>query len=216
MDYLRGGDADTFREVLETLRENYPHDAYYSQMNFLGTHDTPRILTVLGANEVPQDRQVRADGRLSPAERELGLKRVRLAALILFTFPGSPMVYYGDEAGMEGWEDPFNRGGYPWGKEDLSLRNHFALLGNLRRQSAVLQRGELHWCFTSGSLLAYARELNGSRVTTVVNAADEPRDLLLEWKSDKAVDLLTHEAYQPEDGALLLHLKPHQGLLLQG
>lgn len=215
MDYLRGGDADNFREALETLRENYPRDAFYSQMNFLGTHDTPRILTVLGATEVPQDRQVRADGCLSPLERELGLKRVRLAALILFTFPGSPMVYYGDEAGMEGWEDPFNRGGYPWGKEDISLRNYFALLGNLRRQSAVLQRGELHWCFTSGSILAFARELSGSRITTIVNAADEEKDLVLEWKSDTALDLLSDTHFHPENGSLSLHLKPHQGLLLQ-
>lgn len=100
---------------METLRENYPPAAFYSSMNFLGTHDTPRILTVLGASQVPQDKDARAAYRLSPAERQRGEALVRLASLVLFTFPGSPTVYYGDEVGMEGFEDPFNRGTFPQG-----------------------------------------------------------------------------------------------------
>lgn len=126
--YLRGGDADDFRETLETLRENYPPEAFLSLMNFLGTHDTPRILTVLGADNVPDNKADRAAYRLSPAQRQIGLERLRLAALILFTFPGAPTVYYGDEAAMEGWEDPFNRAGYPWAQEDTDLKAHFAEL----------------------------------------------------------------------------------------
>lgn len=56
-----------------------------------------------------------------PRERAAGIAKLRLAALVLFTFPGSPMIYYGDEAGMEGFEDPLNRGTYPWGREDRDL-----------------------------------------------------------------------------------------------
>lgn len=89
--YLLGGDADAFRETLETIRENYPPNAFYSLMNFLGTHDTPRILTVLGASHMPDSKEARAVHRLSPEERQLGLARLRLAALVLFTFPGSPL-----------------------------------------------------------------------------------------------------------------------------
>ena len=103
-------------------------------MNFLSTHDTPRILTVLGADHVPDSKEERAVFRLSPARRQLGLKRLRLAALVLFTFPGAPTVYYGDEAGMEGWEDPFNRAGYPWGQEDSELKSFFSKLAHLRRE----------------------------------------------------------------------------------
>ena len=62
--YLRGGDADDFRETLEALRENYPPEAFLSLMNFLGTHDTPRILTVLGADNVPDSKADRATYRL--------------------------------------------------------------------------------------------------------------------------------------------------------
>ena len=212
--YLLGGDADEFRETLESLRENYPPHAFYSLMNFLSTHDTPRILTVLGADHVPGSKEERAVFRLSPARRQLGLKRLRLAALVLFTFPGAPTVYYGDEAGMEGWEDPFNRAGYPWGQEDSELKSFFSKLAHLRREQPALQTGQLHWRWTAGSLLVFARELDGQLLTTVVNAADTPQTLTLPWFGDTARDLLSSEALSPADNVLPLTLLPHQGLLL--
>ena len=212
--YLLGGDADEFRETLESLRENYPPHAFYSLMNFLSTHDTPRILTVLGADHVPGSKEERAVFRLSPARRQLGLKRLRLAALVLFTFPGAPTVYYGDEAGMEGWEDPFNRAGYPWGQEDSELKSFFSKLAHLRREQPALQTGQLHWRWTAGSLLVFARELDGQLLTTVVNAADTPLTLTLPWFGDTARDLLSSEVLSPADNVLPLTLLPHQGLLL--
>lgn len=212
--YLLGGDADEFRETLESLRENYPPHAFYSLMNFLSTHDTPRILTVLGADHVPCSKEERAVFRLSPARRQLGLKRLRLAALVLFTFPGAPTVYYGDEAGMEGWEDPFNRAGYLWGQEDSELKSFFSKLAHLRREQPALQTGQLHWRWTAGSLLVFARELDGQLLTTVVNAADTPQTLTLPWFGDTARDLLSSEALSPADNVLPLTLLPHQGLLL--
>ena len=212
--YLLGGDADEFRETLESLRENYPPHAFYSLMNFLSTHDTPRILTVLGADHMPGSKEERAVFRLSPARRQLGLKRLRLAALVLFTFPGAPTVYYGDEAGMEGWEDPFNRAGYPWGQEDSELKSFFSKLVHLRREQPALQTGQLHWRWTAGSLLVFARELDGQLLTTVVNAADTPQTLTLPWFGDTARDLLSSEDLSPADNVLPLTLLPHQGLLL--
>ena len=213
--YLRGGDADDFRETLEALRENYPPEAFLSLMNFLGTHDTPRILTVLGADNVPDSKADRAAYRLSPAQRQIGLERLRLAALILFTFPGAPTVYYGDEAAMEGWEDPFNRAGYPWAQEDTDLKAHFAELARFRRSFPALQAGVLHWIWTSGPLLIFARELDGQLLTTVVNAADVSQALSLPWSAPPARDLLTGQRLIPTDNAIPLTLPPRSGLLLQ-
>ena len=213
--YLLGGDADEFRETLEAIRENYPPNAFSSLMNFLGTHDTPRILTVLGASHVPDSKEERASYRLSPEERQLGLARLRLAALVLFTFPGAPTVYYGDEAGMEGWEDPFNRACYPWGLEDTELKAWFARLARLRQDRPALQSGQLHWRWTSGPILAFARELNGQLLTTVINAADTPQSLTLPWSGAAPRDLLTGAALSPADNVLPLTLLPHQGLLLE-
>ena len=213
--YLLGGDADEFRETLEAIRENYPPNAFSSLMNFLGTHDTPRILTVLGASHVPDSKEDRASYRLSPEERQMGLARLRLAVLVLFTFPGAPTVYYGDEAGMEGWEDPFNRAGYPWGREDTELKAWFARLAHLRLDCPALQSGQLHWRWTSGPILAFARELNGQLLTTVINAADTPQSLTLPWSGAAPRDLLTGAVLSPADNVLPLTLLPHQGLLLE-
>ncbi len=213
--YLLGGNADEFRETLEAIRENYPPNAFSSLMNFLGTHDTPRILTVLGASHVPDSKGDRASYRLSPEELQMGLARLRLAALVLFTFPGAPTVYYGDEAGMEGWEDPFNRAGHPWGREDTELKAWFARLARLRQDRPALQSGQLHWRWTSGPILAFARELNGQLLTTVINAADTPQSLTLPWSGAAPRDLLTGAVLSPADNVLPLTLLPHQGLLLE-
>ena len=213
--YLQGGNADDFREAMETLRENYPPAAFYSAMNFLGTHDTPRILTVLGADTVPQSKDERAMYRLTPAQRLKAAALVRLAALVLFTFPGSPMVYYGDEAGMEGFEDPFNRGGYPWGKEDQGLKTWFTNLGHLRRQRVSLQRGTISYLYTAGPLLVYARTWNGQRTVVAVNRAEAHVNVCIPWPADTALDLLSGRVYQAKDGVLPLYLPGRTGMLLE-
>lgn len=212
--YLQGGDADGFRETMETLRENYPPSAFYSAMNFLGTHDTARILTVLGAEHVPESKDARAAYRLSPAERKKGTALVRLAALVLFTFPGSPTLYYGDEMDMEGFEDPLNRGTYPWGTGGHELLPYFTQLGRLRRDTPALRRGTIKWMYTSGPVLAYARELDGKRFVTVTNASPESVPLMLPWRSGTAENLLTGQKYTAGKGTLFLDIPPYGGLLL--
>ncbi len=212
--YLQGGDADVFREAMETLRENYPPAAYYALMNFLGTHDTPRILTVLGADRVPESREERAAYRLSPAEQQRGLALVKLAALVLFTFPGSPTVYYGDELGMEGFEDPFNRAAMPWETADQPLRTWFQHLGRLRRQRISLRQGAISYLYTAGPLLAYARHTQDQRSVTVVNRADTPARLCLPWPTTEAMDLLTGRKFSATGGTLLLARPSRSGWLL--
>ena len=206
--YLQGGDANDFRESMETLRENYPPAAFYSAMNFLGTHDTPRILTLLGAREIPADKAERAAYRLLPYERAEALARLRLASLVLFTFPGSPMIYYGDEAGMEGFEDPLNRGTYPWGRENTGLVTWFSRLGALRNAYPALQSGTLSWLYTAGPLLIFAREVDGERLVTAVNASGDSQTVTLSWELPSPTDLLSGEALSVSAGVLRLELPP--------
>ena len=213
--WLGGGDADNFRESMETLRENYPPAAFFSAMNFLGTHDTPRILTLLGTREIPGDKAARAAYRLLPWERAEGIAKLRLAALVLFTFPGSPMIYYGDEAGMEGFEDPLNRGTFPWGREDQVLTDWFRLLGTLRNSYPALQSGALRWLYTAGPLLIFSREDSGGRLVTAANASGEPQSVTLAWQGGPPVDLLSGEPLPCGDGCLSLELPPWGGLLLR-
>jgi len=174
MDFLLGGSAANFREAMENLRQNYPRWAFYSGMNSLGTHDTLRAVTYLGVGSDRREwsKDQRAAYRMTGEERARGLARLRLGALVLYAFPGSPTVYYGDEAGMEGFEDPFNRRTYPWGREDVALRGYFAALGRARKGSEALQAGELEWLRCEGRVLAFLRRAGEETVVAAVNAGD--------------------------------------------
>ncbi|MBE6995422.1 MAG: glycoside hydrolase family 13 protein [Ruminococcaceae bacterium] len=215
LDYLKGGGAEHFCEAMETLRENYPPAAFHAAMNFLGTHDTARILTVLGADTVPGDKAQRAEFRLSPVQRQRGIALLKLAALVLFTFPGAPTVYYGDEAGMEGWEDPFNRGTYPWGREDHDLKATFALLAALRHSRPSLHTGSIRYLCARDSLLAFERQSAEERSVTVVNRSAESKPLSIPWNASAATDLLTGQTFCTCNGHLHLTLPPYGGLLLE-
>jgi len=97
-----------------SIYENYPLPHFYSLMNLLGTHDTPRILSVL-QNNLPNFS--------GSDQKRIAIQRLKLAVLWQMTYPGVPLIYYGDEAGLEGVEEPLNRRPYPWGKEMMSCSN---------------------------------------------------------------------------------------------
>lgn len=182
LQYLLGGDARYFVEDMETLRENYPPFAFYSAMNSLGTHDTPRILTLLGTGSDCRDhsKEWRANFHLEPDQRRRGKELLKLGAALLFAFPGSPTIYYGDEAGMEGFEDPFNRRTFPWGREDSELLGWFSRLGHLRKQHNALRRGDIVYRAGTGHILAFTRSYEGETVLAAFNTGDESATLPLE------------------------------------
>ena len=216
MDYLRGGDAAAFRDAMETIRENYPRPAFYSCMNMLGTHDNPRILTLLGTfpKEAPHTRTERAHYRMGPEEYHRGCRLLQTGAIILYAFPGSPTIFYGDEAGMEGYEDPFNRGTFPWGHEDRMLQRRFALLGSLRNNRLSLQKGDLRWLYAQGHGLAFARTLGDEITIAATNAGDEPVFMTFDWPGDLATDALTGQQFLTVEGKITICLPPLDGVLL--
>ena len=214
LTWLGGGDAAAFRESMETLRENYPPEAFYGAMNFLGTHDTPRILTLLGAAQTPGTKRERAAYRLSPDERTQGTRKLRLAAMLLYTFPGSPTVFYGDEAGMEGFEDPLNRRTFPWGREDERLTAFFRTLGLLRSQRESLRRGDLRYLYAAGGGLVIERCCGGERTVTALNAGTSPLPVTLDWDNSTAMDGVTGQRFLSVDGKVRLTLPPLDGVIL--
>ncbi|MBE6908084.1 MAG: glycoside hydrolase family 13 protein [Ruminococcaceae bacterium] len=215
LQYLLQKDAAAFRDMMETIRENYPPAAFYGVMNFLGTHDTPRILTVLGhSGPWPQSREERAQTRLCEGERYLAMRRLRLAALVMFAFPGSPTIYYGDEAGMEGFEDPFNRGTYPWGEQNRQLIAYFTRLGALRGARTSLQSGTIEYLRAEGGVLAFLRASAGEKSLMACNAGDKPEELILPWDGAEAKDALTGRRFAARQDQLRLTLAPLEGVLL--
>ncbi len=161
-------DGTALGESLMTLAENYPPEVLSCVMNHLGTHDTPRILTVLG-EPFRGTKDERAHRRMTPVQRKTALMRLRMAAFLQFTLPGMPCIYYGDEAGMEGFEDPFCRVCYPWGHEDEELRAYYRMMTALRGSSEALRRGDLRVLAAGNGRIAFSRSIGGERVVVCVN-----------------------------------------------
>jgi 4-alpha-glucanotransferase len=142
--FLRGRiTAQAFKNVLEGLRENYPHEVFYALMNLISSHDVPRAASLLGGapDKGTLTREQEAQYRLSNDDAALAEKRMKLASAIQFFMPGVPCIYYGDEALSFGLMDPFNRAAYPWGHEDSALMAHYRMLSKLRNDTTVLRTG---------------------------------------------------------------------------
>lgn len=88
------------------------------------------------------DRNGRAHYQLPPDRLEIALRRLRMAGSHQFTMPGSPTIYYGDEAGQQGFEDPFNRRTYPWGHENQELLAFYRRLCEIRAEEQTLADGD--------------------------------------------------------------------------
>lgn len=189
IDYLRSGNSEYLAETVETICENYPKPALDSLMNGLGTHDTARILTVLGGKNY-DTRDERANARLSAEEKALAKKKLTLAAVLQCTLPGVPCIYYGDEAGVEGYEDPFNRRCYPWGKADDEIQAMYREIIKIRRNSPVFSGGEYKTLSSDNGVYAFMRKKNGCRVLVAINVGQESRNLPL----DMSGELLFSEA----------------------
>ena len=155
--------------------ENYPPQVLALLMNHIGTHDTERALTMLGGEPLNgRDREWQAHRILSPGERARGIALLRLAAILQYTLPGVPCLYYGDEAGMEGYRDPFNRGCYPWGQEDSSLIGWYRSLGRMRRSQDVLKNGRFVPQKGPDGTLCFARQDASGVLLTAVNRTETP------------------------------------------
>ena len=157
--FLQNGDDAFFRDVLTELYASYPRAVSDSLMNLLGTHDTARVLTVLGdpteGGDLPN--AALAGKKLSPARRAAAKRLLMVGSVLQFTVFGVPSVYYGDEAGVEGYRDPFCRMPYPWGREDRALLAHYRKLGRLRRDYACLQGGGFRFSESPSGTVAYER-----------------------------------------------------------
>ena len=143
LDFATGkATAYDFVRLVNHQAEVYPPQFRYALMNLIGSHDRPRALNMLvdkGCIDLPKDEQQRI--RLSVAEYELAVQRYKMCVDLLCALPGCPTIYYGDEAGLCGCQDPWNRRPFPWGKEDTSLQQYVSNKLTHRRQSDVLKYG---------------------------------------------------------------------------
>lgn len=154
-------DAAGFAREARGLVSRHPPAVVRSQLNLLGSHDTPRALSLLCD-----------DG-----------EALKMALTLLMTFPGAPCIYYGDEIGLTGGHDPYCRGTIPWDEEqvwDHELRAYLRKLIELRKENPALRRGDLEVIHARGNLLLLARQHEANRVIIAVNSGRRQLPLGLE------------------------------------
>ncbi|MFR3569391.1 MAG: glycoside hydrolase family 13 protein [Paraclostridium sordellii] len=160
VDFLKGNiNSQAVYNRFMTIKENYPKDAFKSNLNLLGTHDTRRILTEL--NE----------------EKEL----LKLAVFIQMTFEGVPYVYYGDEAGLIGETDPDNRRTYPWENEDKDILNFYKKIIKERKNNKLLSSGETKFLKLSNqNILGYIRYIKTDKILVLINRSNVKEKIEIE------------------------------------
>jgi glycosidase len=205
-------DGSEFGRQLAEVMATYPPEIASLQLNLLGSHDTPRFRSLAGGDSTA----------------------MRLAALIQLTLPGSPCIYYGDEVGLEGREDPDCRRAYPWdvARQDRSLREFFCGLAEMRRANPVLRRGRFQLLGAGSGTVAYGLfddgeglSADGRSIVVAVNAGDAPEQIGVELSgpagamvsqvSWRGREWQTTFASRPlERGTLVVEIEAREGVVL--
>lgn len=175
IDYIKNASVEKLAYAIFEVSVNAPKRILDAQMNLLGTHDTERILTSLGGESSSgyKNSELRVL-RMTKEQRALAKKRLMSLYTVLATLPGIPTIFYGDEAGLEGYSDPFNRMPYPWGAEDSDILAHYRLIGRIRRGSDAYKKGDFELLELNDSIFAFRRIYKGVSYVTVLNNSDKP------------------------------------------
>ena len=159
LSYVKDGDADKLRRFTEGTYRRYPKGASDTLLNFLGTHDTERILTIFGGEPCGErTNEELSTMHMTPEQRRAGAERLRFAYSILAGLPGVPCIFYGDEAGMEGYRDPFCRRPFPWHAMDEQILAHYRKIGKIRKEQTVFRDGLFRILALTPDVFAYIRE----------------------------------------------------------
>ena len=213
LDYAAGGKASVGYSNIELMRELYPPQALYALMNVLSSHDVARTLHVLGHHGDATDAAKIAEAK----------QRLRLAVFFQMTFPGAPAIYYGDEVGVTGGDDPYNRATYPWadlgGQPDNTLLADFKRLVKLRRDHPVLRHGSIDApLHLDDHLIVLARRLGDNWAITATNNAASAKTVTLKLPAQAKVrgfvDALTGERVDAAGGTLTLTVPALFGVAL--
>ena len=178
IDFLLHSGSSSFVKVAREQINNYPKASLDVLMNVLSTHDTSRIITVLGRSRVIVDKDLMREETLDKEEYEKGKNLAKIAYVLVYTVYGTPSLYYGDEAGVFGDLDPYNRLCYPWGKEDNELLEFFRKLGKIRKNQ-VFTAGTFRFIHADEKIVIFERKLNNKSV--VVAASRETADVKLKF-----------------------------------
>ena len=174
LEFLRSRDAKAFCNSAREIYASYPEPSVHALMNLLSTHDTARILTILGDPTEGQGltNVQKATARLTEEQRKKALRLLRIGATLQFTLFGVPSIYYGDEAGMEGYGDPFCRFPYPWGREDKALLAFYRELGRVRTAHSAFADGVFEILCQTENAFFFLRKNKEEEILVGVNLSE--------------------------------------------
>ena len=166
-------DGSGFMQTVMTIAENYPKEVLHSLMNMLSTHDTVRILTALNNKQI-EDKNNRANYKMNNDESEKAIKKLKIASFLQFTLPGMPSIFYGDEIGTEGYEDPFCRSFFDWTRvNNNSLLDFFKALCKIKNKYLPLQLGDIEFIKNEENIVIFNRNYKNKILTVAINLSDK-------------------------------------------
>ena len=175
IDFIRDANAELFASRVMSIVENYPKEVLDVLMNHISTHDTMRAITALaGESCAYRDRRWQSTHSLDEKEYRYGMKLLMAASAMQFALPGVPTIYYGDEAGMQGYKDPFNRRCYPWGKENEELVEWYKKLGEIRSKNSVFKDGKFEILSAVAGCVAFSRKNDDEAILVISSSNPHP------------------------------------------
>ncbi len=168
--YVKGGQPEWLTNAVMTIVENYPKPTVDVLMNFVSTHDIERAINRLGGENCDdKSKEWMAERYLTPEEYAKGKNLLKAAMAFQFFLPGVPSIYYGDEAGLQGYKDPFNRRCYPWGNEDTELIEYTRKLSEIRKSLGVMKDGGIRFIRSEGDVIGFLRTGEESDAAVFIN-----------------------------------------------
>ena len=219
--FAKGGSAQDAMNTLERIRERYPKEAFYAMMNLVSSHDTSRVLSFLdGIGDDREDKTINGAFPRYETTSDLAKQRQYLVAFMQFTYAGAPTIYYGDEIGMVGADDPDDRRAFEWGKGNKELVTWYATLAQIRNSYAALRTGTVE-PFETGcdNIMSYVRGDDTDRMIVLSNNSSDEQEITIDTENlgvsaSELTDLISGSRYTVSDGKVTVTVPALKGVIL--
>ncbi|MGN0350089.1 MAG: alpha-amylase family glycosyl hydrolase [Roseburia sp.] len=220
LSFAKGGTSTDAMNTLEKLRERYPQEAYYAMMNLVGSHDTARVLSYLdGIDDDRKDTSIAGAFPTYETTSDLAKERQYLVAFLQFTYAGAPTIYYGDEIGMVGADDPDDRRAFTWGQGNKELVTWYATLAEIRSSYTALRTGTVEPFDCNSNVIGYVRRDESDSLIVLANNSQEAQEVTLnlgelEIETESLTDVITGSTYEVTGNELTVRVPALNGLIL--